>query len=103
MFERTRALYDDLATTLGVAALPADASGSVQLSVGENSTVALFAEDEFTLLLASPVTELPRQVDYGGFSGCCAATSTIARSRRSASPAIPRATSSSGAGCRSRA
>ena len=65
MFERTRALYDDLATTLGVAALPADASGSVQLSVGENSTVALFAEDEFTLLLASPVTELPRQVDYG--------------------------------------
>ncbi|MBN9509814.1 MAG: type III secretion system chaperone [Alphaproteobacteria bacterium] len=65
MFERTRALYDDLARTLGVAALPADPSGSVQLSVGENSTVALFAEDEFTLLLASPVTALPRQVEYG--------------------------------------
>jgi hypothetical protein len=65
MFERVRALYDDLAATLGEAALPADANGGLQLSVGENSTVALFAEDEFTLLLASPVTALPKQVDYG--------------------------------------
>jgi hypothetical protein len=65
MFERARALYDDLARTLGGGPLPADANGSLQLSVGENSTVALFAEDEFTLLLATAVTALPRQVDYG--------------------------------------
>jgi Tir chaperone protein (CesT) family len=59
-----QALYAALAKTLGVATLPVDANGGVQLSVGKNSTVMLFAEDEFTLMLASPVMALPKKLDY---------------------------------------
>ena len=66
MFKRTQAIYAALAKTLGVATLPADDNGSVQLTVGDNSTVTLFAEDEFTLMLVSPVMPLPKKVDYGG-------------------------------------
>jgi hypothetical protein len=65
MFKRTQALYATLAKTLGVATLPADDNGGVQLTVGNNSTVALFAEDEFTLMLVSPVMPLPKKMDYG--------------------------------------
>jgi hypothetical protein len=65
MFKRTQALYAALAKTLGVPTLPADDNGGIQLSVGENSTVTLFAEDEFTLMLVSPVVSLPKKVDYG--------------------------------------
>ena len=65
MFERTEALYADLAKTLGLKELRADENAGVTLSVGEDSTVVLFAEDEFTLLVVSPVTSLPKQIDYG--------------------------------------
>jgi len=65
MFKRTQSLYAALAKTLGVGALPADENGGVRLSVGENSTVTLFAEDEFTLMLVSPVMALPKTMDYG--------------------------------------
>jgi hypothetical protein len=65
MFKRTQSLYAALAKTLGVGALPADDNGGVQLSIGNNSTVTLFAEDEFTLMLVSPVMPLPKDLDYG--------------------------------------
>jgi hypothetical protein len=65
MFKRTQALYAALAKTLGVSALPADVNGGVQLSVGNDSSVILFAEDEFTLMLVSPVMQLPKNLDYG--------------------------------------
>ncbi len=65
MFQSTQDLYADLAKSLGVASLPADEQGSVQLSVGENSTVILFAEDAQSVMLVSPVMELPAQIDYG--------------------------------------
>src|SRR6185436_14450164 len=65
MFKQTQSLYAALAKTLGVASLPADDKGAVQLTIGENSTVTLFAEDEFTLMLVSPVVALPKNVDYG--------------------------------------
>lgn len=65
MFARTQVLYDELAKALGVAALPANQDGSIQLSVGDNSSIVMFAEDEFSLMLASPVTALPKQADYG--------------------------------------
>jgi len=65
MFKRTQALYAALAKTLGVGTLPADDTGGVQLTVGDNSTVTLFAEDEFTLMLVSPVMALPKKLDYG--------------------------------------
>jgi hypothetical protein len=65
MFKRTQALYAALAKTLGVATLPADENGGIHLTVGENSTVTLFAEDEFTLMLVSPVVPLPKKIEYG--------------------------------------
>src|SRR5258706_5940756 len=65
MFKRTQSLYAALAKTLGVATLPADDNGGVQLSIGDNSTVTLSAEDELTLMLVSPVMPLQKNVDYG--------------------------------------
>jgi len=65
MFERAQALYAELAKTLGVDTLPADENGGLELTVGETSSVVMFAEDEFTLLLVSPVTELPPGTTYG--------------------------------------
>ena len=65
MFKRTQSLYAALAKTLGVAALPADDNGGVQLSIGNNSTVTMFAEDEFTLMMVSPVMALPKKLEYG--------------------------------------
>jgi hypothetical protein len=65
MFKQTQSLYAALARTLGVGTLPADDKGAVQLTIGQNSTVTLFAEDEFTLMLVSPVVALPKNVDYG--------------------------------------
>jgi hypothetical protein len=65
MFKQTQSLYAALAKTLGVGALPADDNGGVQLSIGNNSTVTMFAEDERTLMLVSPVMPLPKKLDYG--------------------------------------
>jgi len=65
MFKRTQELYAALAKTLGVTTLPADENGGIQLTVGNNSSVILFAEDEFTLMLVSPVMALPKNPDYG--------------------------------------
>jgi len=65
MFKRTQSLYAALAKTLGVGTLPADDNGGVQLTIGNNSTVTLFAEDEFTLMMVSPVMPLPKKMDYG--------------------------------------
>jgi len=65
MFKQTQSLYAALAKTLGVGALPADDNGGVQLSIGNNSTVTMFAEDERTLMLVSPVMPLPKKLDNG--------------------------------------
>src|SRR3954469_19674762 len=62
--KRTQTLYAALAKTLGVGAVPADDNGRVQLTIDDSSTVTLFAEDEFTLLMVSPVLTLPKNLDY---------------------------------------
>jgi hypothetical protein len=58
-------LLDDLAKALGVAKLPLDENGGVQLSIGDSATAILFAESAGTLFIVSPVAELPKQLDYG--------------------------------------
>jgi hypothetical protein len=65
MFKSTANLYAELARQLGLDALPADEAGSVELGVGEELTVMLFAEDEFSLMLVAPVVPLPDGLDYG--------------------------------------
>lgn len=65
MFDTTRALYADLAHALGVPGLTPDNQGSLQIEVGENNAVAIFAEDPATILLATSVMALPPELDYG--------------------------------------
>jgi len=65
MFESTRLLYAELAKALGVDSLPADDNGSLQLNIGDSSSVVMFAEDDTTLMLLSAVMPLPRKLDYG--------------------------------------
>ena len=65
MFKSTANLYADLARHLGVDALPADDAGSLELNIGDDASVMLFAEDEFSLMLAAPVMPLPANLDYG--------------------------------------
>lgn len=64
MLEQTRALYADLAAALQVAELPTDDNGAVQLTIGEDTSVALFAEFDRTLLIVVPMAPLPEQIDY---------------------------------------
>ncbi|HEY8289471.1 MAG TPA: CesT family type III secretion system chaperone [Acetobacteraceae bacterium] len=64
MLERTRALYAELAAALGVDELPADDNGGVQLTIGDDITVVLFAEFDRTLLIVLPLAALPEQAGY---------------------------------------
>ena len=60
-----QALYAQLAQTLGVDAIPADAQGIVQLDVGDDGRVVVVPEDAHTLMLLSPVAALPQALDHG--------------------------------------
>lgn len=65
MLQRAEALFADLARSLGVPTPVPDANGGVELTVGGDNRVVLFAEDAFTLLLVVPVMTLPTAIDYG--------------------------------------
>ena len=65
MSPTAKALYAQLAKTLGVADLPADANGIVHLTVGDDDRVVLVPEDAYTLMLMAPVGALPDGADRG--------------------------------------
>jgi hypothetical protein len=65
MSPNAQALYSQLAKALGVASVPADARGIVQLDVGDDGRVVLVPEDAYTLMLLSPVAALPKTMDHG--------------------------------------
>ena len=65
MSPSAQALYAQLATALGVEAVPADAQGIVQLDVGDDGRVVLVPEDAYSLMLMSPVAALPQAIDQG--------------------------------------
>ncbi len=65
MLERTRELYAELAAALGLAALPPDANGGVQLDVGADTTVILYGENDAALLVVVPIMQLPSDVSPG--------------------------------------
>jgi hypothetical protein len=65
MSSTAKALCTQLAKALGVAGVPADANGIVQLTVGEDGRVVLVPEDAYTLMLMAPVGELPDGADRG--------------------------------------
>ncbi len=63
--QKTKALFDQLAKELGVAALPIDSNGGVQLTVGESTTVVMYGESDLSLLIVAPIAALPREPEYG--------------------------------------
>ena len=65
MFATIQALLDSLAKTIGVDKLPENPDGGVPLTVGENTTIVLYGEDEATLMAATGVAELPKTLEYG--------------------------------------
>ena len=65
MVESIETLYAQLAKALGVDAIPTDAKGIVQLSVGDDGTLVLVPEDRYTLMVMSPVAALPADIDRG--------------------------------------
>ncbi len=65
MFESSKRLFDQYAEMLGLASLPVEPSGFVQLAVGDSATVLLYPESEESLLVVTPVAGLPRKLEYG--------------------------------------
>ena len=65
MSPKVEALYKSLAQALGLESLQADAQGTVQLEVGEQSIIYIFAELPDQIMLVSAVMELPLNIDYG--------------------------------------
>jgi hypothetical protein len=65
MSPSTKTLYAQLAKALGVAEIPTDAQGIVQLTVGDDSTLVLVPEDAQSLMVMSPVAALPPTMDRG--------------------------------------
>ena len=65
MFERTKALYADLAATLGLPALTPDANGGIQLTIGEDINVILFGDDDTAILAVAPIMPLPDDLSHG--------------------------------------
>jgi hypothetical protein len=65
MFAPIQKLFAEYAKSIGAEQLPADESGMVTLSVGDDSTVVLIGEDDNSLLVMTPVAELPKTADYG--------------------------------------
>lgn len=63
-FERTRALYDDLARALGAEAFTPDDNGGIELTVGEDITLVLFAQDDNEVLAVVPLAPLPPDADF---------------------------------------
>jgi hypothetical protein len=61
---KTHDLYTDLAKALGVAELQPDANGGIQLSVGEDTTVVLFGQNDVDLLVVVPIVALPQEPGY---------------------------------------
>ena len=65
MSPAAKTLFAQLAKTLGVADVPADANGIVHLDVGDDGHVVVIPEDAYTLMLMAPVGTLPDGADRG--------------------------------------
>jgi Tir chaperone protein (CesT) family len=63
--DQTRSLVADLASALKIGALPPDASGGYQLTIGGTTTLLIYGGDDETILLIAPLGKLPRHPEYG--------------------------------------
>lgn len=63
-FERTHALYADLARALGAEAFTPDDNGGIELTVGDDVTVVMYAQDDNDVLAVAPLAPLPADADF---------------------------------------
>lgn len=63
MADSTEQLLQDLARHLKIDQFPRNAAGAIELSVGDATSVFLFAESANTLMLACPVMPVPVDLD----------------------------------------
>jgi len=63
--DHTRSLIADLASALKIGALPPDASGGYQLTIGGTTTLLIYGGDDETILLVAPLGKLPPKPEYG--------------------------------------
>jgi hypothetical protein len=63
--DRTRSLIAELATALGLEAIPPDAGGGYQLTVGGTTQVLIYGGNDQTVLIVAPLGPLPRRPGYG--------------------------------------
>lgn len=63
--EKTKALIGEFAAALGLGALPPDDDGGYQVTVGEDTDVMIYGGDDETVLVVAPITQLPRNPEYG--------------------------------------
>ena len=63
--DKTRALVADFAKAAGAGDMPQDDNGAFHLTVGEGTDVFIYGGDDETILVVSPVAELPKTVEYG--------------------------------------
>ncbi len=61
----TRALIAELATAIGLAALPPDDSGGFHLMIGSTADIYLYGGDDATILIVAPIGPLPEAPEYG--------------------------------------
>ena len=63
--DHTRSLIADLASALKIGALPPDASGGYQLTIGGTTTLLIYGGYDETILLVAPLGKLPPKPEYG--------------------------------------
>ena len=62
--EKTNALMDDFAKSVGLPPLPRDENGGFQLTVGADTEIFVYGGDDETILIVSPLAPLPQEPDY---------------------------------------
>lgn len=62
---KTRSLIADLALVLELPGLPPDDAGGYRLSIGDDTTVLIYGQNDETLLVVAPLGPLPAEVGYG--------------------------------------
>ncbi len=62
--EKTNALMNDFAKSVGLPPLPRDENGGFHLTVGERTDIYVYGGDDETILIIVPLAPLPEEPDY---------------------------------------
>jgi hypothetical protein len=64
LLDQTTALTRRFASAMGLAALPTGDGGGYRITVGENTHVLVYGDDDDTILVVAPIMKLPFWSDY---------------------------------------